>query len=240
MHRRKPVIGVTAEVEVHPKDERFLLYSRGSPLVEAVSRAGGIPVLLPHHPDEVGALLDTLDGFVIGGGGHQFQDPKRLFGDEPLTSGPPHKRRRTAFEVAVIEGALQRDIPVLGICGGFQTMNAVLGGTLVVNLAQENSALSVHTADHPNFVHDVNPLGGLIGRLSGGKPFGVNSLHRQGIMPDGAGGVVTGLSPDGVVEAFELPSKSFFVGVQWHPEHPLTPLDDALFSTLVQVAESLM
>lgn len=212
----------------------MLVYSRGAPLVEAVSLAGGLPVLLPHHVDEADALLDVLDGFVIGGGGHQFQDSRRLFSETPLASGPPHKRRRTAFEVALIEGALKRDIPILGICGGFQTMNAVLGGTLVVNLAQENIAWAAHTADHVGAAHDINPVGELIGRLARGKPFAVNSLHKQGVRPEGAGGIATALSPDGLVEAIEMPEKNYFVGVQWHPEHPLSAVDRGLFAELVQ------
>ena len=236
MRRERPLIGVTAEVDIHPKDASVLLYSRGAPLVEAVSRAGGLPVLLPHHADEADALLDTFHGFVIGGGGHQFQDSRRLFGEEPSASGPPHKRRRTAFEIAIIEGALKRDIPILGICGGFQTMNAVLGGTLVVNLVQEDTDWSTHTAEHVSAAHDVNPVGGLIERLAKGKTFPVNSLHKQGVRPEGAGGAVTALSPDGLVEAIEMPNKDYFVGVQWHPEHPLSSVDDALFTTLVQAA----
>lgn len=234
---RRPLIGVTPDVEPHPKDASVLVYSRGALLVEAVSRAGGLPVLLPHHIDETDALLDALDGFVIGGGSHQFQDPRRLFSETPLASGPPHKRRRTAFEVALIEGALKRDIPILGICGGFQTMNAVLGGTLVVNLAQENSAWAAHTADHADAAHDINPAGGLIGRLANGKSFAVNSLHKQGVKPDGAGGVATALSPDGVVEAIEVPERNYFVGVQWHPEHPLSAVDHGLFAGLVQAVK---
>lgn len=237
MRSGKPFIGVTAEVDPHSQDPSVLVYCRGAPLVEAVSRAGGLPVLLPHHVDEAPSLLDRLDGFVIGGGAHQFQDPKVLFGDEPSTSGPPHKRRRTSFEMAIIAGALERDIPVLGICGGFQTMNAVLGGKLTVNLAQENAAWSAHTTDHLNAAHEVKPLGGLIDRLAAGKPFAVNSLHKQGIRPDGAAGVVTAVSPDGLVEAIEVPEKRYFVGVQWHPEHPVSALDDELFLAFVRAAK---
>lgn len=106
MRSSRPLIGVTAEVDPHARDPSVLLYRRGAPLVEAVSRAGGLPVILPHHLDDVPALLDAFDGFVIGGGAHQFQDPARLFGDEPATSGPSHKRRRTSFETAIIAGSL--------------------------------------------------------------------------------------------------------------------------------------
>lgn len=238
MRSSRPVIGVTAEVDPHARDPSVLLYSRGAPLVEAVSRAGGLPVILPHHLDDVPALLDAFDGFVIGGGAHQFQDPARLFGDEPATSGPSHKRRRTSFEMAIIAGSLQRDVPVFGICGGFQTMNAVLGGRLAVNLAQENAAWAVHTAEHLDAVHDVEPLGGLIGRLAAGKPFAVNSLHRQGVRPEDAAGVVTAVSPDGIVEAIEVPEKTYFVGVQWHPEHPVSAVDEAMLIAFVQAAQS--
>ena len=141
--------------------------------------------------------------------------------------------------MAIIEGSLQRDLPILGICGGFQTMNAVLGGKLTVNLAQQNEAWAAHTTEHLDAAHEVKPLGGRIGRLAAGKSFAVNSLHKQGVRPEGAGGVVTAISPDGIVEAIEVLEKSYFVGVQWHPEHPASAIDDALFIELVQAAKRL-
>ncbi len=231
-----PLIGITADVEPRAPSGR-LDYLSPTRLASAVSDAGGTAVLLPHDPDQIDLLIDRLDGFVIAGGGYQFPVPG-LIDPKP---GPEtaHKVARARFEWALVQSALDCDVPILGICGGFQVLNAVTGGSLIVDLAQSHPSAIAHnqpgSVDEPG--HDITIASNTI--LSGLSPTSrvpVNSFHRQGVVQVGPGIVVAAIADDGVVEAIEVRAKRFALGVQWHPEWPQSPADPALIRALVLAA----
>lgn len=188
--------------------------------VSAVQRAGGLAIVLPPDPaavSEPDVLLDRVDGLVLAGGADI--DPVS-YGAEPHPETVGTWPDRDGFELALTRRALERDIPVLGICRGMQLLNVALGGTLDQHLL-ETSGGDVHRSVAGSFGdHRVRlQPGTLAARAAGGEQIAVRSHHHQGVDRLGEGLVVSGWSvDDDLVEAIELPDRRFALGVIWHPE----------------------
>ena len=135
MSQGQPVIGVTLDAEEPGGYSKLPWYALRQNYCEAVARAGGLPILLPHEPAQAAAYLDRIDGLVVTGGA--FDVDPALFGAETRHSTVKLKTKRTAFEIEITKGALARNMPVLGICGGQQLLNVVLGGTLIQHIPDE-------------------------------------------------------------------------------------------------------
>jgi putative glutamine amidotransferase len=186
-------------------------YSRG------IAEAGGLPVILPPH-DETTAdpaqLLALLDGLVLAGGSDI--DPAS-YGAEP----DPHTKgswpERDRFELALARGALERDLPLLGICRGMQLLNIALGGTLDQHVADAD--LHLHTPGTFSD-HDVRlEPGSLAARAVGSERVSVRSHHHQGLGDLGEGLVPTGWADPGeTIEAVEVPERRWALGILWHAE----------------------
>jgi putative glutamine amidotransferase len=199
--------------------------------VEAVQRAGGVAVMLPPDPSaDPDEVLDLLDGLVLAGG--RDIDPV-TYGSDPHPETDDPRAERDAFEIALARRAMERDLPLLGICRGMQLMNVARGGTLVQDLPEhvghEEHRRSVGTFDgndHP--VHLAE--GSLAARAAGEVHHGTLSHHHQGIADLGAGLQITGWAEDDELpEAVEDPGLRFALGVQWHPEaDPDSPVVAAL------------
>ena len=186
----------------------------------AVQAAGGLALLLPPDDDvarEPDLLLDRLDALVLAGGGDV--DPAS-YGARPHPKTAGTSQARDRFELALTHRALERDLPVLGICRGMEMLNVATGGTLDQHLPDTlGHADHAHTpgafADHEV---ELEP-GSLAARAVGASSTMVKSHHHQGVAELGEGLVASGRSvPDGVIEAIELPDRPFVLGVLWHPE----------------------
>jgi putative glutamine amidotransferase len=220
---RRPVIGICAPLE----RARWSVWDQRAALLpesylEAVRRAGGLPLMLPpdegatERPDE---LLDLLDGLMLAGGADI--DPASYGADthpETVDTVP----ERDLFELALVRRAIDRDMPVLGICRGMQLLNIARGGTLHQHLPElfghhehRRSVGSFEDADH-----DVVLEPGSLAALAAGEDLhATKSHHHQGVDRIGEGLVVTGVATlDELPEAIELPGADFVLGVQWHPE----------------------
>jgi putative glutamine amidotransferase len=204
---------------------------------DAVQRAGAVALILPPDPlavDDPDAFLDRLDGLILAGGADM--DPATYGASDvhPQTKG--FKRERDDFEIALTRRALEREMPVLGVCRGMQVLNVALGGTLHQHLPDV-----VGHEDHRHTPgsfgdHEVKlEPGSLAARAAGDKLVWVKSHHHQGIDRVGDGLVVTGWShePDEVPEALEMPGRDFALGVQWHPEEDVR---DRVIGALVDAA----
>ena len=235
----KPLIGITPfqePVENQPPKQVLSAYYTG-----AVSRSGGIPVIIPVDlsEDDLTALVNQLDGIILSGGGdievHHF-------------GGQPHPKinlidpRRDEMELALVKWLSHRKKPYLGICRGAQVINVALGGTLYTDIADQiENALPAHfypdwPRDHIAHQVTLSP-GSRLADISGALSFPVNSLHHQACKKLAADLCVTAHAPDDVIEAFELPDHPFGLGVQWHPENLLdSPPANALFKALVTAA----
>jgi putative glutamine amidotransferase len=215
---RRPVIGVTSSIEQARWGSwgtLVLLSPRNYSL--AVQRAGALAVLLSIDDDvaqDPAQLLDMLDGLLLSGGADINPD---CYGAAVGPETWPGRPERDRFELALARAALERDMPVLGICRGMELLNVALGGTLVQHLPN----LELHRPT-PGEFHEhevVLEPGSLAARAAGGERFAVSSHHHQGVERLGEGLSVSGhAAEDDLIEAIELPEKSFALGVLWHPE----------------------
>lgn len=216
---RRPVVGICAAV--HPaawtvwRDVEANVSQRTYSL--AVGAAGALPIVLP--PDEGGArepddVLDLVDALILAGGADI--DPS-LYGAKPQQETQASNVDRDRFELVVASRALERDLPLLGVCRGMELLNVVCGGTLEQHVPEAQRHL--HTPGSFSD-HDVRlEPGSLAAHAVGAERVAVRSHHHQGVGRLGDGLVATGWSePDGVIEAFERPGHRYALGVLWHPE----------------------
>jgi putative glutamine amidotransferase len=196
--------------------------------MEAVQRAGGTAILLPPDPDaDTDQLLDVVDGLILAGG--RDIDPATYGAAREAATDEPHALR-DEFEIALARRAMERDIPLLGVCRGMQLMNIARGGTLVQDLpAHLGHRRSIGTFDGNDHPVRLAP-GSLAARAAGEEHHGTLSHHHQGIERVGDGLTVSGWSDDDdLPEALEDPELRFALGVQWHPEaDPRSPVIAAL------------
>src|SRR5271165_1308487 len=187
----QPVIGLTLDHEPPGGWSKFPWYAIRENYCTAVRNAGGLPILLPHDPDAAMAYLDRIDGLIVTGGG--FDVDPALFGADTRHPTVTTKDRRTAFELAATRGALARDKPVLGICGGQQLLNVALGGTLIQHIPDEVEDALAHEQPNPRDEpgHLVRITAGtLLHRITGATELPVNSAHHQAVKALGPGIVV--------------------------------------------------
>jgi gamma-glutamyl-gamma-aminobutyrate hydrolase PuuD len=200
--------------------------------VRSVEAAGGRALLVPPSADAIEETLDALDGLVFSGGADV--DPDSYGADaHPETSGT--RPERDAGELALLEAALARDMPVLAVCRGFQIMNVARGGDLVQHLPEvvgheQHRAVKGVFSDHEVRIDDDSRLGSV---LDGRTP--VKSHHHQGVGNVGEGLREVAWADDGTVEGLEDPERRFALGVLWHPE---AGEDRRLFEALVAEAQS--
>ena len=237
MNGSRPVVGLTSYLEqVRTGIWDVAAGYLPADYFEGVVMAGGIAVLLPPQPvdpEVAGRLMDSLDALVITGGydldpAHYDQEP------HPATDAP--RTDRDAWELALLRGALDRGLPVLGICRGAQLLNVAFGGTLHQHLPD---VLGHNGHRAGNGVFSRLPVRTVAGtRLAAliGECVDAPCYHHQAIDKVGDGLVVSAMDPDGVVEAVEMPGEAFALAVQWHPEKSLDDL--RLFKAVVEAARS--
>ena len=190
---------------------------------EAVRRAGGQPRVVDMRRDRPIDVIAGVSGVLLPGGGDV--DPMH-YGEPPHPTFDAAETGRDAYELELVQRALDLDLPVLAICRGIQVLNVARGGTLVQDIPDLIPEAGNHVLREPPFAiaHDVRITEhSLLARLLRDRLVGgtcaVNSRHHQAVHRVGDGLVVTASAADGVVEAVEDPGRRFFVGVQWHPEN---------------------
>ena len=227
----RPLIGVTTS-ELRPSGMATLRrqgepdhpeMALGMTYLQAIERAGAVPVVLPPCVSDLEALLARLDGICLSGG--PDLDPEAYGARVRHAELGPTEPSLDGFELALARAALERGMPLLGICRGSQALNVACGGTLHQHLPGHRQSEPGCTTTHDVEVLPRTRLAGLIG--PGMHP--VNSFHHQAVDELGNGLRVAARAADGTVEAIESPG-GFAIGVQWHAE---TLADARLFEALV-------
>jgi putative glutamine amidotransferase len=200
--------------------------------VEAVERAGGRPLLLPPSEDGVEETLEAIHALVLPGGADIAPE---VYGQEPHPETYGVVPERDRAELALLTGALERDLPVLAICRGSQVLNIARGGDLVQHLPEvvgheRHKELPGVFGDHDVRIDASSRLGELLGEHAP-----IKSHHHQGFGRLGGGLREVAWADDGTVEAVEDPERPFLLGVLWHPE---AGEDGALFTALVDAARA--
>ena len=231
MASRRPLIGITSYAE----QAHWGAWEAPAALipleyVEAVERAGGRALLVPPSLDGVEETLDALDGLVLSGGSDLDPD---LYGAESHPETNNIRPERDRAELALLEAALTRDMPVLAICRGSQILNVARGGDLVQHLPEivgdeKHKETPGVFADHNVDVKEGTRIGALLGDRAP-----VKSHHHQGFGRVGEGLREAAWAEDGTLEALEDPERRFALGVLWHPE---AGEDAALFEALIEEA----
>jgi putative glutamine amidotransferase len=230
----RPLIGITS----YAQPARWGAWELPAALiplfyVDSVERAGGRALIVPPSTEAVDETLDVLDGIVFSGG--IDVDPGR-YGAERHPATDPAQAHRDEGELALMSRALDRDLPTLAICRGFQLLNVLRGGDLIQHLPERvghegHREIPGVFSEHPVEVKSGTRLASIIGE----RHDSVKSSHHQGVGRVGEGLVETAWAEDGSLEGLEDPSKTFAVGVLWHPE---MEEDKRLFDALVEEAYS--
>ncbi|MFD1039805.1 gamma-glutamyl-gamma-aminobutyrate hydrolase family protein [Virgibacillus byunsanensis] len=221
----KPIIGVTSSMET---DQDY--YMIGSENVNAISWAGGIPVMLPHllEDRDVEHIASTIDGLYLTGG---YDIDPTLFDEEPHPNLGTIIPSRDQFELALTQKMLDLGKPILGVCRGCQILNIARGGDMYQDIyAQIDRDLLQHKQKAPkghgsHFVHVLK--NSLLHRLTGLDKLKVNSRHHQANRNVATLFQTSGESNDWIIEAIESNQHPFVLGLQWHPENMLVSNDEA-------------
>lgn len=210
--------------------------------VESVIMAGGTPLLLApiRDTDKIETLAELCDGILLTGGADVSPECYR---EERLEECGSACAERDAFEISLVHAALERDIPILGICRGSQLLNVALGGSLWQDIPSQLPESICHRAtDDDPARHNVTVKNQEMRSKIGfdGERFEVNSYHHQAIKKLGEGlEVLARAEGDRMIEGVYMKDRRFVIGVQWHPEL-WTDKDNnalALFKALVAAAK---
>lgn len=211
----KPIIGLDSDIYLVPgQRERVFMYMT---YVEALRRAGAIPVIVPPQPENAALIVRQLDGLVLAGG---FDCDPSAYGEDRHETCQLMDPRRQENGLSLAKASRACGIPTLGVCLGMQVMNVAAGGSLMQDIGSQFDTEIQHASEPENRVrHDVlveqgTKLAGWIGE----REINVNSSHHQAVARVGEGLRVTAHAPDGIIEAIEDPKHPFYIGVQWHPE----------------------
>lgn len=234
----KPLIGVNLDVtEGPPREVRLQAY-----YFEAVTRAGGIPVLLPPMSDEdLEEVWQTLNGVMLIGG--LDYSPLRYASYQSATVEVAHPLRED-FDFRLALRTQTSKMPVLGICAGLQLLNVSMGGSLIQDIKEELGHTDVNHASKNGWIdgftrHDVIITeNSRLHKIYGAERISVPTSHHQAIKSVAESLTVTAHADDGVIEAFECNEKPFFIGVQWHPERDFDG-NKPLFEAFVRSAATV-
>lgn len=226
----KPIIGITPSYGYN--DNKFHISEN---YVKAIKQAGGIPILL--FPSE--EFPKFIDGIVLSGGGDI--DPL-LFGEEPLRNNGEISPLRDAFELQLAQTALERDVPILGVCRGMQIFAILSRGKIIQDIYSQTNSTLKHMQQAPRFygTHTVFvKKDSQLHKICKKEHLVVNSFHHQAIASAGNDFVVSAKSADDIIEAIEHTKNAFAIGVQWHPEAMADVEQKMLFQSFIDKAKQM-
>jgi putative glutamine amidotransferase len=236
-----PRVALTTSVDdiagSHGRPSVFLYTS----YIEALLKMGVAPVLITpaHTPVAIAALMDACCGLVLTGG--EDVDPSR-YGEPPSPALGAVEPARDEMEFTALQAAVDREMPIFGICRGAQVLNVHFGGTLYQDLRTERPTDLAHDQTEPwdRRTHNATvETDTLLHDILGDTRLFINSFHHQAVKDVGRDLRISAIADDGLIEAIEHQSKPWILGVQWHPERneataPDTDPDRRLFAAFRQ------
>lgn len=233
---KMPIIGITLDYFENGDYANYPYYILRCNYAKAIEDSGGIPIFLHYSKELVDEYLDCIDGLLIPGG--NFDISPDIYGEKTTSDRVSLNANRTEFEYAILDKALKMQMPILGICGGQQLINVVLGGTLIQDIDTEidtniehEQKIAKHLTSHDIEIKSESLLYKIIKR----DRISVNSTHHQAVKILGKGLIASAKSDDGIIEAIELDDYEFCLGVQWHPEYMTTSADHDIFKSFVNI-----
>ncbi len=230
--RQNPLIGLTTYGR--GADNRYTLPAE---YLDAVRRAGGVPVLIAPGEPHWEAILDVVDALILSGGGDI--DPARYNGKRHETNYAIDQER-DALELELARRVIASGMPTFGICRGAQILNVVQGGKLIEHIPDEVGEKVLHRAPpREPVMHSVKiKPGSRLAQILERDQFDATSWHHQALRGAAAGFDAVAYAPDGTIEAIEMPGHPWLIAVQWHPELSAAsdPLQQKLFDALVEEA----
>ena len=224
MKNIKPIIGITTDIKNgnYEIEEKYAI---------AIADAGGIPLLIPSIPDNSALIIETvsrIDGLLLPGS--RDMDPK-YYNEKPHPKLRPMSLERTEMEFAVLEQTLNRDLPVIGICGGMQLLNVFFGGTLYQDIYAflPDSIAHEKGAPHVVSIHE----GSRLFKIVGTDKLDVKSYHHQAVKDIGNGLKESAQTEDKIVEGIESTDNNYILGIQWHPELEEGEVSKKIFKSFI-------
>ncbi len=232
----RPIIGITLDWEEQGTFSKRPYYALRESYFDIIYKAGGLPLAIPYIHDAIDDYLERIGGLVVPGGDFAFKKDWYVNPDEDKPY-PPSKRLE--FDIAIIKKALDKNMPLLGICAGMQIMGASLGAKMTPNVNKYLSTSIDHRSAQPEqFAHEVKVnKDSLLYKITGKENFPVNTAHSEAIVELSEKLLVSGIAEDGAIEAIEVRNKEFAIGVQWHPEFFITDNSDPSFLIVKALVE---
>ena len=232
--KSKPIIGITVDYQTDCTYSNYPWYALRANYADAVTDSGGIPILIPYTADAVEIYAHMLDGLIISGGNFDINPAyyqEQICSDTVILNDP-----RTSFEMALTTAMLALNKPVLGICGGQQLLNVILGGKLIQHIPDVFPNALEHEQKTPKHEpsHEIRITSGtLLEKIVKCKSYMVNSSHHQAVKMVGPDVIVNAIAPDGVIEGIESTTHKFCLGVEWHPEYGTSNEDTMIFTAFI-------
>ena len=242
---KKPIIGIIPDYSTKKIKQggyaNFPWYALRSHYSQAITQACGIPILLPYSYKLIRDYLKICKGLIFPGSDIDIHPS--LYGEKvsvkkiDLDKNNP----RIDFELELIQAALKKNIPILGICAGLQLLNVALGGSLYQDIKEQVQTDIIHMHRSENNAENTHPIiitkGTLLNKIIGKTNYIVTSFHHQAVKKIGKNLKISAIAPDGVVEAIELDNYPFCIGVEWHPEFQETNEDKKLFKAFIAATQ---
>lgn len=231
---KKPVIGVILDHEEKGEYSPFPFYALRKNYFDSIERSGGIPLALPYSIPSIEKYSSMLDGLVIAGG--NFDIPPSMYGDKTVHEKTTTKNLRTDFEWKMTKSFLETEKPILGICGGMQLLNVILGGTLIQDIETEVKGALKHEVKnrlepaHEIIIQKNSKFFDIIRK----EKIGVNTSHHQAVKDLGKNIIASARTSDGIIEVIESEKHHFCIGVQYHPEYFVSKDDEKFFQSFIE------
>ncbi|MCB2082230.1 MAG: gamma-glutamyl-gamma-aminobutyrate hydrolase family protein [Rickettsiales bacterium] len=233
-----PRIGIILDSVPSGEYSQYPWYALRKHYSDALVRAGGVPYHLSYHPALAEETMKVLDGLLLAGG--DFDVPPEMYGEKEHHPRVTVNPERTEAEVAILRVALAKDLPILGICGGHQLINVVLGGSLhqhLPDVIQSDIKHEQKPVPSTEPTHQVQiSTGTLLYSIVKNLEIRVNSSHHQAVRGVARDCRINAMATDGVIEGIEVTGHPFCLGVQWHPEYETTEHDKRIFDAFIRAA----